>query len=129
VFLGYPVPYPYYDRYAFPSHVYGSPYPAYGGYPAQIPGYPAPGPGYQVGPSDAAAYGGVSLDISPRDATVYVDGISVGVADEFYDPSNPLSVTAGRHRIQIQAPGYQPLSFDVDVPAGQVIPYQGDLKP
>jgi hypothetical protein len=108
--------------------VYGNPYPAYG-YPAPGSGYPAQGPGYQVGPGGAVAYGGVSLDISPRDATVYVDGTYVGVADDFYDPSSPLSVRAGRHRIQVQAPGYQPLSFDVDVLPGQVIPYQGDLQP
>ena len=129
VFLGYPVPYPYYDPYAYPSRVYGSPYPAYGGYPAPGPGYPAPGPGYRVGPGSTAAYGGVSLDISPRDAIVYVDGTYAGVADDFYDPSQPLSVMAGRHRIQVQAPGYQPLIFDVDVLPGQVIPYQGDLQP
>jgi hypothetical protein len=128
VFLGYPVPYPYYDPYAYPSQLYGSRYP-YGGYPAQTPGYPAQGPGYQVGPGGALAYGGVSLDISPRDAAVYVDGTYVGVADDFYDPSHPLSVLAGRHRIEVQAPGYQPLTFDVDVLSGQVIPYQGDLQP
>ena len=125
VFLGYPVPYPYYDPYAYPSQVYGS----YGGYPAPGPGYPAQGPGYQVGPGGRAAYGGVSLDISPRDAIVYVDGTYVGAADDFYDPSQPLPVMAGRHRIQVQAPGYQPLIFDVDVLPGQVIPYQGDLQP
>jgi hypothetical protein len=113
VFLGYPVPYPYYDPYVYPSRVYG--------------GYP--GPGYQVGPGGRAAYGGLSLDISPRDAVVYVDGTYVGVADDFYDPSQPLPVMAGRHRIQVQAPGYQPLIFDVDVLPGQVIPYQGDLEP
>jgi PEGA domain len=129
VFLGYPVPYPSYDPYAYPAQIYGSPYPGYGGYPAQSPGYPVQGPGYQVAPGGAVAYGGVSLDISPRDATVYVDGTYVGVADDFYDPSHPLSVIAGRHRIQVQAPGYQPLSFDVDVVSGQVIPYQGDLQP
>ena len=128
VFLGYPVPYPSYDPYAYPSQVYGSQYPAYG-YPAPGPGYPSQGPGYQVGPNGAAAYGGVSLDISPSDATVYVDGTYVGPADEFYDPSHPLSLRAGRHRIQVQAPGYQPLFFDVDVLPGQVIPYQGDLQP
>jgi hypothetical protein len=121
VFLGYPVPYPYYDPYAYPSRVYGSPYPGYG--------YPAAGPGYQVGPGATTAYGGVSLDISPRDAAVYVDGTYAGVADDFYDPSQPLSVRAGRHRIELQAPGLQPLVFDVDVVPGQVIPYQGDLQP
>ena len=58
-----------------------------------------------------------------------MDGTYAGVADDFYDPSQPLSVTVGRHRIELQAPGLQPLVFDVDVVPGQVIPYQGDLQP
>jgi hypothetical protein len=117
VFLGYPVPYPYYDPYAYPARIYGYP-PAYG-YPGSA--YPAD--------QRVVAYGGVSLEITPADATVSVDGTYVGVADDFLDPSRPLSLTPGRHRIQLGAPGYQPLVFDVDVQPGQVIPYRGDLQP
>jgi hypothetical protein len=39
-----------------------------------------------------------------------------------------MTVTPGTHTIQISAPGYQSLTFDVQVQAGQVIPYRGDLQ-
>jgi hypothetical protein len=76
----------------------------------------------------STAYGGVSLEISPSDATVDVDGNHAGIVGDFSDPSRPLSLGAGRHHIQLQAPGYEPMGFDVDVVPGQVIPYRGDLQ-
>jgi len=41
----------------------------------------------------------------------------------------PLNLTAGAHRIEVDAPGYAPLAFDVDVVPGQLVPYRGDLQP
>jgi hypothetical protein len=105
VYLGYPVAYPAYDPYAYP--------PGYG-YPSQ--------PGY-------AGFGGVSLEISPSNAAVLVDGQYAGVVNDFYDPSRPLSLGAGRHRIDVQAPGYRPLEFDVNIVSGEVLPYRGSLAP
>jgi hypothetical protein len=119
IYLGYPVPYPVYDPYAYAAPVYG--------YPGPEPGYPAPGM-VTAAPGNAA-YGGVSLEISPANATVDVDGNYAGVVGDFSDPSRPLSLVAGRHHVQLQAPGYAPMGFDVDVVAGQVIPYRGDLQP
>jgi hypothetical protein len=101
VYLGYPVAYPAYDPYAFP--------PLYG--------YP----------SAYTTYGGVSLEIVPSDASVFVDGRYAGVVYDFYDPSRPLSLGAGRHHIDVQAPGYRPLAFDVNIVPGEVLPYRGDL--
>jgi hypothetical protein len=77
----------------------------------------------------STAYGGVSLEISPASATVDVDGNYAGVVGDFSDPSRPLSLVAGRHHVELQAPGYAPMGFDVDVVAGQVIPYRGELQP
>jgi hypothetical protein len=120
IYLGYPVPYSFYDPYAYPA-----PAPVYG-YPAPAPVYQPPGgvtaaPGYQ-------AYGGVSFDLSPSDATVYVDGSYVGIVSDFSDPSRPLSLSAGPHRVELRAPGYVPMIFDVDIVAGQVLPYRGELR-
>jgi hypothetical protein len=33
------------------------------------------------------------------------------------------------HRIELRAPGYVTALFDVTINAGQVLPYQGGLKP
>jgi hypothetical protein len=35
---------------------------------------------------------------------------------------------AGRHHVELREPGYEVSSFDVDIVAGQVIPYQGQLE-
>jgi hypothetical protein len=29
----------------------------------------------------------------------------------------------------VSAPGYEPLTFDVDVIPGQLVPYRGDMQP
>jgi hypothetical protein len=110
VFLGYPVAYPY----AYP-------------YPVPVPAY-----GYSVAPTvtiaPGTAYGGVSFQITPNDAAVYVDGNYVGTVGMFYDPEHPLTLAAGPHRIEVTADGYQTLTFDANVQSGQVTPYQGTLE-
>jgi hypothetical protein len=72
--------------------------------------------------------GGLSFDITPSTAQVFIDGRPAGTVAEFTPNSQPLGVQAGRHHLEIRAPGYQTLSVDVDVVAGQVIPYQGTLQ-
>ena len=81
-----------------------------------------------VGPG-SPYYGGVALEMGPYDADVFVDGNYAGKVEDFDGTSQPLTLVAGTHRIEVQAPGYAPLIFDVTVQAGQVIPYRGDLRP
>jgi hypothetical protein len=86
---------------------------------------------YPVGPLayvPAQGYGGVTFSISPGDASVTVDGTPAGSVDQFNNPQSPLNLPTGQHHIQIQAPGYSTLEFDVNVEAGQVTPYAGDLQ-
>ena len=111
VFVGYPVPYPYF-------------YP----YPVPVYGYAAPSTPVIVGPG-SMQYGGVSLEISPSDATVYVDGGYSGIVRDFDGTERTLTLTTGRHRIEINAPGYEPMTLDVDTVPGQIVPYRGDLQP
>ena len=147
LWVGYPVTYPYYYANPYPyPYAYSSPYPypppPYG-YPAQPYAYPTnptnpsgayPSPGYpqsgavtvQPGTTSGA---GVSFEMTPVDADVYVDGTLVGRVSDFGPLSQPLSVAPGRHLIEIRREGYQTLSFDADVAAGQVIPYQGAMQP
>jgi hypothetical protein len=144
---GYATPYPV-DPYA-----YGSPAPSYG-YPAQpyppsqSPAYPptydpsgaygssgqgyptpqsAPSVGVQRGGQQSAS-GGVSFEITPDAAAVFVDGSYVGRAATFGPTSEPLGLTPGRHHIELQAPGYRTMTFEADVTPGQVLPYQGTLQ-
>jgi hypothetical protein len=108
IFLGYPVPY-----YSYP-------------YPVPVYGYAAPGAPVVVGPN-SGQYGGVSLELSPADARVFVDGNYAGVVGDFNGTRQPLTLSVGRHHIDIDADGYQPWSFDVNIVPGQILPYRGDL--
>jgi hypothetical protein len=114
VYIGYPVAYP--IAYGYPRYVYGYPYRGYGAAGYGYDGYPSPG-----------TYGGISFDIAPDDSAVWVDGQYAGVAREFSPWYQPLTLTPGRHRIELQAPGRPPLMFDVDIIPGEVLPYRGTL--
>jgi len=148
LWLGYPVPYAYsyYDPFFYGSYNYGypatvypsnpypaSPYPAYPPqttYPPSSDPYPetVPDPnsiGVQPG---QANLGGLSFDITPKDAQVLVDGNVVGTVEQFSPSSQPLGLSAGHHRVEVEAQGYRTISFDVDIVSGQVVPYQGAME-
>jgi hypothetical protein len=111
IVLGYPTAYVY--QYPYPVPVYG---------------YGAPSAPVYITPN-SPLYGGVSLEFSPSDAEVFVDGEYVGLVGDFDGSNAPLNLTAGRHRVQLNAQGFEPLEFDVDVAPGQLIPYRGDMQP
>jgi hypothetical protein len=81
-----------------------------------------------VGPG-SAYYGGISLEFTPPDASVFVDGNYAGVVEDFDGTRQPLNLPAGPHRIELQAPGFEPLTFDAEVQVNQVVPYRGDMVP
>ena len=72
--------------------------------------------------------GGVSFDVEPWGASVYVDGRYVGVAADFGPNQMPLTLPAGKHKIEFRCDDYRTTKFDVHVVAGQVIPYRGELR-
>jgi len=134
---GYPDPYP---AYPYPASQYPYPSTGYPQYPTSTyPQYPSsqyPSSQYPAAPGSVAVQprpnqgntGGVSFEISPDTAEVFVDGSYVGTAGEFTPVSQPLGLASGRHRIEIRAQGYRTMSFEADIVAGQVIPYQGSLE-
>src|SRR5215813_13783846 len=150
----YPYPYGYAYPYPYPyPYSYRSPYPAYpppvyptpayppSAYPPSTyppsayppgstqPTYPQSGypPQGSIRPSQPNT-GGMSFEIQPSDAQIYVDGQYVGTVGQFSPTSQPLGVTAGHHHIQITAPGYRTMEFDADIAPGEVLPYQGTLE-
>ncbi|MGB7218707.1 MAG: PEGA domain-containing protein [Vicinamibacterales bacterium] len=101
LFVGYPVAYPvYYYPYAYAA-------------PVPVPG----------------AAGGLSFDIAPATAEIFVDGRYMGLVEDYSSNMQPLSLAPGRHRIEIHEEGFEPLTFDADVLPGQVIPFQGAMEP
>jgi hypothetical protein len=113
LFIGYPIAYP--VAYGYPTYVYGA--------------YPVEPDVATTEPPPIGSYGGVSLDITPDDATISVDGTYVGIVRDFTSTHQPLTLTPGRHHLELQAPDREPLAFDVDIVAGEVIPYQGAMQP
>ena len=111
IFAGYPVPYTY--SYASPIWVYG---------------YRAPRERVFITPG-SPYYGGIALEMTPYDADVFVDGEYAGRVEDFDGTTQPLTLTPGTHRLEVQAPGYQPMTVDVGIQAGQVVPFRGDLRP
>lgn len=99
--IGYPVAYP----------VWYDPYPAYG---------------YYLGPG--VRYGGLSFDIDPPDAAVFIDGAYVGAVEDFSPYEAPLTLRAGLHRVELRARDFQPMVFEITIVPGQVIPYSGALS-
>jgi hypothetical protein len=149
LWAGFPITYgdPYYNPYYVPyGYSYSNPYPAYpypypvtsyptyspSGYPSSIypqSAYPPPAGSVGVQPGqNQANTGGMSFEITPSTAQAFVDGSYVGTVGDFVATTQPLGLTPGRHRIEIRAPGYQTISFDADIVAGQVIPYQGVMQ-
>ncbi|OLD21420.1 MAG: hypothetical protein AUJ01_02290 [Acidobacteria bacterium 13_1_40CM_3_65_5] len=53
----------------------------------------------------------------------------VGTVAEFSPTTMPLTLTPGRHHIELRVAGYQTMAFDTEVVAGQVIPYRGEMQP
>jgi PEGA domain len=121
-FVGYPVPYPwdYVTPYPYDDPYDADPYGSTYSDPEDWPSAPS---------ADQRNYGGVSLDITPGDAIVTVDGANAGTAQTYSPSSAPLTLVPGRHRIVIEKPGYRVMTFDADVTQGQVVPYQGTLQP
>ena len=111
LWIGYPVPYPYGYVSAYPPPVYGY-----------------PGASINMAPG-AGSYGGLSFDISPAHADLYVDGEYIGAVGDFVPNAQPLTLVPGQHRIEVQADGYRPMVWDVNIAPGQVIPYRGAMQP
>jgi hypothetical protein len=123
IWAGFPVTY--YDPFYYPYDYYP--------YASGAPGvYPVPPQGsVNVQPyaqPNQANMGGLSFDITPNTAEIYVDGEYFGEVGQFTPSAQPLGLPAGRHHVELREPGYDVMSFDVDIIAGQVIPYQGQLQ-
>jgi hypothetical protein len=125
----YYYPYPYYNPYPYPdSYPYTG---ATSGYTVAPPVDLSPdtsGSPATESSTEQSNLGGLSFEITPSDAQIYVDGNLVGTVGQFTPTSQPLGVPAGRHHVEIRKAEYKTMSFDVDVVVGQVTPYQGQME-
>ncbi len=96
---------------------YGSPY------SGRVYGYRRSVPTY----GNYVAYGDLRLKVSPRHASVYVDGYYAGVVDDFDGFFQRLTLEVGPHEIEVEAPGYGSQVFDVYVDPERTIDLHADL--
>jgi hypothetical protein len=114
-------------------------------YPAPPPVFFFPGP-YVPGPYYPYAVGGhyshsprpiapavaprgvLMLESLPDTAQVYVDGFYVGIAEEFGPRTRPLLLPAGPHRVEVRAPGYEVLAFNVLVEPNDMVRFRGQMQ-
>ena len=98
------------------TYGYGAGYPGYAAYPGYA-GYP----GYDVGK--------LRLQMQPRDAEVYIDGAFSGVVDDFDGRLQGLTLETGGYGVEVVAPGFEPLKFDIRITPGRTTTYRGELLP
>lgn len=139
IVVGYPVIYPYAYPYDPFSPSYGPP--SYAAAPpapntySNVDSLPNPGNVSAAAPASAAIAceasapcGGISFDIGPASAQVYVDGSFAGIVEDFDARSEPLLLAPGSHYVEIRLAGYRTVSFDVTITPGEITPYQGTLE-
>ena len=73
--------------------------------------------------------GELRLKVHPNDAQVFIDGSYAGRVDEFDGIFQSLRLEEGEYQVEIVAPGYEPLAFDVRIFPGEKTTYEGDLIP
>jgi hypothetical protein len=71
--------------------------------------------------------GGLQLDVEPRRALVYLDGILVGTVDQFKGYFNHLETAAGYHVVEFITPDYDPLIAEVAVVPNATTTYRASM--
>lgn len=110
-----------------PGFVYGpfgylaSPYMPSPYMPTMLPGYA------QVMPRPAA-HGWLRFESVPGAAQVFIDGYYAGLVEDFGVSGRALDLEVGPHHVELRAPGYASLSFEIRIEANQILRYRGDLQ-
>jgi hypothetical protein len=124
--------YPYYPTYPYYGWAFGLGYFSYydpywwWGAPYGYSGYDYGSYGYYAG--EQAGRGGLKLKVEPTNAEVFVDGYYVGTVDDFDGTFQKLELETGAHHVEIRAPGYQTIAFDVRIEFDQTVTYRGELQ-
>jgi hypothetical protein len=107
--------------YMFPMYAWGIPPLSVGTSSGAAP-YP-----YLAPAQDERPVGILRLELQAAGAPMqlYVDGYFVGTPDEI---NRDLTLEPGPHRIEIRAPGYETIAFDVRIVADRSITYRATLQ-
>lgn len=75
------------------------------------------------------AAGRLILDVEPATAQVFADGYYVGVPGDFSAGRGGGLLEAGPHRIDVSAAGFESMTMDLRVTAGQPVTVRAALQP
>lgn len=89
---------------------------------------PAPPPEPRVRPAEQVASSRLILDVQPNGAEIFSDGYYIGVPEDFSAARGGGILEAGLHRIDVSAPGFEPVTVDVRLAPGQSVTYRATLK-
>ncbi len=111
-------------------------YPYYGGYPYYASpfwyGYPWFPYASPYGPYPYYGYYGyessVRLEVTPKEAEVYVDGYYAGIVDDFDGTFQRLRVARGEHELTVYRDGYRPFRQKVYLGAGSTFKVKQALE-
>jgi hypothetical protein len=73
--------------------------------------------------------GRLRLEVTPRDAVVYLDGRLLGSGNDLARLHSDLLVDAGAHRLEATRPGYRPWQREITVADGEELVVRADLEP
>lgn len=79
--------------------------------------------------NESGGRGGLKLKVEPTFAEVYVDGYFMGIVADFDGAFQRMELEVGAHHIEIRAPGYQTIVFDVRIEFNDTVTYRGELQP
>jgi hypothetical protein len=71
----------------------------------------------------------VRLEVSPKEAQVYVDRFYAGVVDDFDGIFQRLTLRPGPHLIEVRKDGYRTLAIEVNLYPGQSVTYRRTMEP
>lgn len=71
----------------------------------------------------------LKLDVQPERAAVFVDDAFVGHAGEFGGAFRSMLISPGKHRIEVELPGYQTFETEVNLRVGQNTEVKTELVP
>jgi len=108
-----------YDPWAYDPY-WSSPY--YSGYGYSSGGYE------RHDNSSKRTTGSIRFRVSPKSASVYIDGALVGTVEEFDGLSEHLELDGGMHQFELRAEGYESYRGKLDVEVGKTLTERISLK-
>jgi hypothetical protein len=112
-------------RYATRYPVYSWPWPVFYVAEPEKPAAPQPS---EPRPESPAAPGRLVVEIEPGAAEIFADGYYIGTGEDFSGARGGGLLTAGPHRIDVSASGFESLTRVINVTPGQSVTVRGSLK-